>query len=119
MALSNTATPLYYGHFRDAVMRGEIPICKEIEMEMHRIDDLIKNPGIYYDDKAMDGFVKFCENELTLTDGGDLQLLDTFKLFNLTSFVVTTNSMRIRYKNRSLNKVIPTKYLLSPKFKCI
>ena len=81
MALSNTATPKYYGQFRDAVINGEIPICKEIEMEMHRIDDLIANPGIYYDDKAIDGFIKYRENELTLTDGGDLKLLDSFKLW--------------------------------------
>ena len=81
MALSNTATPKYYGQFRDALINGEIPICKEIEMEMHRIDDLIANPGIYYDDKAIDGFIKYCENELTLTDGGDLKLLDSFKLW--------------------------------------
>ena len=81
MALSNTATPKYYGQFRDAVINGEIPLCKEIEMEMHRIDDLIANPGIYYDDKAIDGFIKYCENELTLTDGGDLKLLDSFKLW--------------------------------------
>ena len=81
MGLSNTATPKYYGKFRDAVMQGEIPICKEIEMEMHRIDDLIANPGIYYDDQAVEGFVRFCENELTLTDGADLKLLDTFKLW--------------------------------------
>ena len=79
--LSNTAVPKYYGRFRDAVMRGEIPINAEIEMEMHRIDALIENPGIWYDDKAMDGFVKYCENELTLTDGSDLKLLDTFKLW--------------------------------------
>ena len=81
MALSNTATPKYYGMFRDAVMRGEIPVCKEVEMEMYRIDDLIKNPGIYYDDRAMDGFVAYCENELTLTDGEDLHLLDSFMLW--------------------------------------
>ena len=81
MALSNTATPIYYGKFRDAVMRGEIPICREISMEMNRIDDLIANPGIYYDDQAINGFVKFCEDELTLTDGGDLHLLDSFKLW--------------------------------------
>lgn len=81
MSLSNTATPKYYGEFRDAVIRGEIPICKEIEMEMHRIDDLIANPGVWYDDKAIDGFVKFCENELTLTDGSDLILLPSFKLW--------------------------------------
>ena len=81
MALSNTATPKYYGMFRDAVMRGEIPVCKEISMEMNRIDDLIRNPGIWYDDKAIDGFVEFCENELTLTDGEDLHLLDSFMLW--------------------------------------
>ena len=81
MALSNTATPIYYGKFRDAVMRGEIPVNKEISMEMNRIDDLIANPGIYYDDQAINGFIEFCENELTLTDGGDLHLLDSFKLW--------------------------------------
>ena len=81
MALSNTATPKYYGQFRDAVMRGEIPICKEIEMEMNRIDDLIANPGVWYDDEAIDGFISYCENELTLTDGEDLHLLDSFKLW--------------------------------------
>ena len=81
MALSNTATPIYYGQFRDAVMRGEIPICKEISMEMNRIDDLIANPGIYYDDQAVNGFIAYCESELTLTDGDDLHLLDTFKLW--------------------------------------
>ena len=81
MALSNTATPKYYGRFRDAVMRGEIPICKEIEMEMNRIDDLIANPGFYYDDQAIQGFINYCENELTLTDGEDLHLLDSFKLW--------------------------------------
>ena len=81
MALSNTATPIYYGQFRDAVMRGEIPVCREISMEMNRIDDLIANPGIWYDDEAINGFIAYCENELTLTDGGDLHLLDTFKLW--------------------------------------
>ena len=81
MALSNTATPKYYGQFRDAVIRGEIPICKEISMEMNRIDSLIANPGVWYDDEAVDGFVEFCENELTLTNGEDLRLLDTFKLW--------------------------------------
>ena len=81
MALSNTATPKYYGQFRDAVIRGDIPVCKEISMEMNRIDDLIANPGIYYDDEAVEGFILFCEKELTLTDGGDLHLLDTFKLW--------------------------------------
>lgn len=81
MALSNTATPKYYGRFRDAVIRGEIPICKEIEMEMNRIDDFIANPGIWYDDQAIQGFINYCENELTLTDGEDLHLLDSFKLW--------------------------------------
>ena len=81
MALSNTAVPRYYGQFRDAVIRGEIPVCREIEMEMNRIDDLIRNPGIWYDDQAVEGFVRYCENELTLTDGEDLKLLDSFKLW--------------------------------------
>lgn len=81
MALSNTATPIYYGKFRDAVIRGEIPVCREISMEMNRIDDLIANPGIYYDDQAINGFIDFCEQELTLTDGSDLHLLDSFKLW--------------------------------------
>lgn len=81
MALSNTATPIYYGRFRDAVLRGEIPVNQEVSMEMNRIDDLIANPGIYYDDRAVQGFVNFCEKELTLTDGSDLKLLDTFKLW--------------------------------------
>ena len=81
MALSNTATPKYYGRFRDAVIRGEIPVCNEISMEMNRIDDLIANPGIWYDDEAIDGFIEYCENELTLTDGEDLHLLDSFKLW--------------------------------------
>ena len=81
MALSNTATPKYYGQFRDAVIRGEIPVCREVSMEMNRIDDLIANPGIWYDDQAVEGFVRYCENELTLTDGEDLKLLDSFKLW--------------------------------------
>ena len=81
MALSNTATPKYYGMFRDAVIRGDIPVCEEVSMEMNRIDALIENPGVYYDDKAIQGFVDYCENELTLTDGEDLFLLDSFKLW--------------------------------------
>ena len=81
MALSNTAVPKYYGEFRDAVIRGEIPVCKEIEMEMNRIDDLIADPDVYYDDQAVEGFIKYCENELTLTDGSDLKLLDSFKVW--------------------------------------
>ena len=81
MALSNTATPKYYGQFREAVLRGDIPVCETISMEMNRIDALIANPGIWYDDEAIDGFVAYCENELTLTDGEDLRLLDSFKLW--------------------------------------
>ena len=81
MALSNTAVPKYYGEFRDAVIRGEIPVNQEISMEMNRIDDLIANPGIWYDDEAVEGYIRYCENELTLTDGSDLILLDSFKLW--------------------------------------
>ena len=81
MALSNTATPKYYGQFRDAVIRGEIPVNKQVAMEMNRIDDLIANPGIWYDDQAVEGWIDFCENELTLTNGDDLKLLDSFKLW--------------------------------------
>ena len=81
MALSNTATPKYYGMFRDAVIRGEIPVCETISLEMNRIDALIENPGIWYDDQAIQGFVNYCENELTLTDGEDLHLLDSFMLW--------------------------------------
>lgn len=82
MGLSNTATPRYYGAFRDAVMRREIPVCKEVSMEMNRIDALIADPNIYYDDEAVEGFILYCENELTLTDGEDLHLLDSFKLWS-------------------------------------
>lgn len=81
MALSNTATPIYYGRFRDAVLRGEIPVCRQISAEMNRIDDLIADPHFYYDDKAIDGFIKYCERELTLTDGSDFHLLESFKLW--------------------------------------
>lgn len=81
MALSNTAVPIYYGRFRDAVIRGEIPVNREISMEMNRIDDLIANPKYYYDDEAVEGWIAYCEEELTLTDGSDLHLLDTFKLW--------------------------------------
>ena len=81
MALSNTETPYYYGLFRDAVIRGEIPVNREVSMEMNRIDDLIANPEIYYDNEAINGYILYCENELTLTDGSDLHLLDTFKLW--------------------------------------
>ena len=81
MGLSNTAVPKYYGMFRDAVIRGEIPVCKEVAMEMNRIDDLIANPGVYYDNEAVEGWIRYCENELTLTDGSDLNMLFTFKLW--------------------------------------
>jgi len=81
MSLSNTATPKYYGEFKDAVIRGDIPVCKEISMEMNRIDDLIDNPGIYYDDEAVKGFIDYCEKETTLTDGTDLHMLDSFKVW--------------------------------------
>ena len=81
MALSNTATPKYYGRFRDAVLRGEIPVCKQVAQEMRRIDELIENPCIFYDENPVEGWIKYCENELTLTDGSDLKLLDSFKLW--------------------------------------
>ena len=94
MALSNTAVPKYYGMFRDAVIRGEIPVCKEVSMEMNRIDDLIANPGIYYDDQAVEGWIAYCESELTLTDGSDLNLLDSFKLWGgVNSFMDGTTSL--------------------------
>ena len=79
--LSNTAVPRYYGAFRDSVLRGDIPVCREISMEMNRIDSLIADPGVYYDDQAVEGFIRFCEAELTLADGSNLKLLDTFKLW--------------------------------------
>jgi len=81
MSLDNKATPIYYGQFKQAVIRGDIPVCEEVSMEMNRIDDLIDNPGIYYDDEAVNGFIDYCENELTLTDGADLHLLDSFKVW--------------------------------------
>ena len=82
MVLSNKATPVYYAQFRDKVLSGEIPVNKEVSLEMNRIDELIANPNFYYDDKAINGFIKFCEGELTLVDGTDLHLLDTFKLWS-------------------------------------
>lgn len=100
MALSNKAVPKYYGRFREAVIRGDIPICKEIEMEMHRIDDLIANPAMYYDPEPVEGWVKFCENELTLTDGSDLHLLDSFKLWG-SKYSVGIISKRERYIDRT------------------
>ena len=122
--LSNTAVPKYYGEFREKVMRGEIPICKEISMEMNRIDDLIDNPGIYYDDKAVEGFVEYCENELTLTDGSDLHLLDSFKLWaeqifgwyyfiERSVYVPNSNGKGGRYVNKTVKKrLINEQYLI-------
>ena len=90
MRLSNTATPRYYGQFRDAVLRGEIPVNNEISMQMNRIDDRIRNPKYYYDEDAVEGFILFCESELTLTDGSDLHLLDSFKLWAEDIFGMNT-----------------------------
>lgn len=123
MALSNTATPIYYGRFRDAVMRGDIPVNREISMEMNRIDALIANPRYYYDDQAVEGFIRFCENELTLTDGSDLHLLDTFKLwaeqiFGWWYFVErsvyqpTKNNHGGRYVNKRIRKRLVNKQYL-------
>ena len=124
MGLSNTATPKYYGEFREAVMRGEMPVCQTIEMEMNRIDDLIANPGIWYDDQAVQGFIDYCENELTLTNGEDLYLLDSFKLwaeqvFGWYYFVERSvyepdpNGHGGRYVNRSIKKrLINKQYLI-------
>lgn len=103
MSLSNTATPRYYGQFREAVLRRDIPVCREIEMEMNRIDELIRQPWAYYDDDAVEGWIKFCENELTLTDGSDLRLLDSFKLWGEQVFgwyYFTERSVYEPYENR-------------------
>lgn len=125
--LSNTATPYYYGLFRDKVIRGEIPVCKEIEMEMNRIDDLIRNPGVYYDPEGIEGFIRFCENELTLTDGSDLFLLDTFKLWAEQIFgwyyfvdrsVPVPNEVGsgVHYETRRIKKRLVNKqYLIIPR----
>lgn len=123
MALSNTAVPKYYGRFRDKVMRGEIPVNKYISMEMNRIDKLIKNPGIYYDDKAIDGFIAYCEEELTLTDGEDLHLLDSFKLWAeqifgwyyfepRTVYVPNKDGGGGRYVNKRIKKRLTNKQYL-------
>ena len=124
MTLSNTATPIYYGKFRDAVLRGEIPVNREIAMEMNRIDDLIANPGIYYDDEAINGFIDYCENELTLTDGDDLHLLDSFKLWaeqifgwyyfvERSVYVPNENNHGGRYVNKTIKKrLINKQYLI-------
>lgn len=125
--LSNTATPLYYGQFRDQVLRGEIPVCREISMEMNRIDKLIKDPNIYYDDDAINGFIAFCENELTLRDGSDLFLLDTFKLWSEQIFgwyyfvtrsvaVPNPDGKGMHYENRRIKKrLINKQYLIIPR----
>lgn len=100
--LSNTATPKYYGQFRERVIRGEIPVCHEISMEMNRIDDLIRDPRYYYDDLAVEGWIQYCENELTLTDGRDLELLDSFKLWGEQLFgwyYFSERSVYVRHKN--------------------
>lgn len=124
MALSNTATPKYYGMFRDAVIRGEIPVCDTIAMEMNRIDELIANRGIWYDDQAVEGFIRYCENELTLTDGEDLVLLDTFKLWaeqvfgwyyyvERSVYVPSTDGHGGHYVNRRIKKrLINKQYLI-------
>ena len=124
--LSNTATPIYYGQFRDAVIRGDIPVNREISMEMNRIDALIRDPRYYYDDEAINGWIEFCETELTLTDGDDLHLLDTFKLwgeqiFGWYEFVIRSVAKqmpdgRIRYVKRRIKKRLVTKqYLIIPR----
>ena len=124
MSLSNTAVPIYYGRFREAVINGDIPVCKEISMEMNRIDKLIENPGVYYDDEAVNGFIRYCENELTLTDGSDLHLLDTFKLWaeqifgwyyflERTVFVPNQDNHGGHYEKRSIKKrLINKQYLI-------
>lgn len=123
MSLSNTATPIYYGRFRDAVIRAEIPVNREISLEMNRIDALIADPNIYYDDKAVDGFILYCENELTLTDGSDLHLLDPFKLWgeqifgwyyfvNRSVYVPNQDGRGGRYVNKTIKKRLITKQYL-------
>lgn len=124
MALSNTATPLYYGMFRDAVIRGDIPVCEKISMEMNRIDALIENPNIWYDDNAVQGWIDYCENELTLTDGEDLKLLDSFKLWaeqvfgwyyyvDRSVYVPSKDGRGGRYVNKRIKKrLINKQYLI-------
>lgn len=123
MALSNTATPIYYGRFREQVLRGEIPVCKEISMEMNRIDELINNPGIWYDDEAINGFIDYCEHELVLTNGEDLHLLDSFKLWaeqifgwyyfvERSVYVPSKNGRGGRYVNRRIKKRLVNKQYL-------
>lgn len=120
--LSNTATPRYYGQFRDAVLRGEIKVNKEIAMEMNRIDDLIRDPKYYYDDRAVEGYIAYCENELTLTDGSDLKLLDTFKLwaeeifcwyyFELTTVIIQDEGGGVHSEKRRVKRRLTKKQYL-------
>lgn len=124
MTLSNTATPRYYGEFREQVLSGEIPVCREISQEMNRIDDLIRNPNVYYDDKAIDGFIAFVEDELTLTDGRDVNMLPTFKLWAeqlLSWFYFVERSVYVpgegnhggRYERRTIKRrLINKQYLI-------
>lgn len=123
MGLSNTAVPIYYGRFRESVLRGEIPVNREIALEMNRIDDLIANPNMYYDDEAIEGFIRYCENEMTLTDGSDLHLLDSFKLWaeqifgwyyfvERSVYVPFEDSHGGRYVNRTIRKRLTTKQYL-------
>ena len=123
MGLSNTATPKYYGQFRESVLNGEIPVCKEISLEMNRIDALIENPGVYYDIDAVEGFIQFCENELTLTDGSDLHLLDSFKVWaeqifgwyyfvERSVYVPSEDNHGGRYVNKMIKKRLTTKQYL-------
>ena len=124
MSLSNTAVPIYYAQFREKVIRGEIPVCQEISMEMNRIDDLIANPGIYYDDEAINGWIDFCEEELVLTDGSDLHLLDSFKLWGEQIFgwyyfiersvpVPNADGHGVHYETRRIKKrLINKQYLI-------
>lgn len=123
MTLSNTATPIYYGQFRDAVIRGEIPVNREISMEMNRIDALIANPNVYYDDKAVEGFILYCERELTLTDGSDLHLLPSFKLWAEQIFgwyffverevyVPNENGIGVGFAKKTIKKRLTTKQYL-------
>ena len=121
--LSNTATPKYYGQFREQVMRGEIPVCKEIALEMKRIDDLIANPGVYYSPKPVEGFIAYCEGEMTLTDGSPLKLLDSFKLWGEQIFgwyyyvkrsvpVTGADGISVHYEQKTLLKRLTTKQYL-------
>lgn len=123
MGLSNTATPKYYGMFRDSVTLGDIPVCKEVSMEMNRIDELIANPNIYYDDDAVEGFILYCEDELTLTDGADLTLLDSFKLWaeqvfgwwyfvNRSVYVPSPDNHGGQYVQKTIKKRLVTKQYL-------